>query len=289
MKFAIGTSQRMSKYGFLNTHLKKLEFKKIIKNNNKKIDLIDTASVYGTAEKEIGKFCNSSTKIVTKISKIKSKSIENVLKEINRKIRQSCKNLKSKNLYALLFHDEKDILFFKNTYFKKNFEQIKKKFFIKKIGYSTYNIYNIPEYQKIYKFDIVQFPLNIFSIDQKKIKFLKKIKLKYKIELHARSIFLQGLALQDPMKLTNNFKHLKNKIKLLREFCNHNKIDLYDFLISCIDNLKTINYAVIGISSIAEYKKLNQYKFISKSVYKTSLKKFYIKNQILLDPRLWKH
>lgn len=285
MKFGIGSSARAKKYGFLKAHFKKAEFIKIIKRYNSKINLIDTAPSYGSAEKEIGKFSDSKMRIVTKISKIKSKGTESALKEIVLKIRKSLKNLNNKKPYALLFHDENDILFFKDNYFKKEFNLIKKRFLINKIGYSTYDAYNLGKNQKIYKFDIVQLPLNIFSINEKKVKYLKKIKLKYKIELHARSIFLQGIALTNLKIVPNN---LKKKILLLKNFCNLKNINIYDFLISCLDNLKVLDYAIIGATSKNEYKNLIKYKFVKNINYVNCRKKFFIKNQKLIDPRYWK-
>ena len=61
---------------------------------------------------------------------------------------------------------------------------------IKKIGISIYSYENILKLYKLIKFDVIQAPINIF--DNRCDKFGKFI-LNNNIEVHARSVFLQGL------------------------------------------------------------------------------------------------
>ena len=72
--------------------------------------------------------------------------------------------------------------------------KIKKIGLVKKIGFSVYKSLDLKKFIKLYNFDIIQFPFNVFDqrILQKKIQYMLKSK---KIELHIRSIFLQGLLL----------------------------------------------------------------------------------------------
>ena len=67
--------------------------------------------------------------------------------------------------------------------------------YIKKFGVSVYSIYELENILKIFTPDIVQFPVNVFNQSFFEENLLKKLKKK-KIELHARSIFLQGLLLK---------------------------------------------------------------------------------------------
>ena len=60
-----------------------------------------------------------------------------------------------------------------------------------KIGVSVYDKKDINKILLKYKFDIIQLPCNIF--DQRLIFDGTLDKLKKNIELHARSIFLQGV------------------------------------------------------------------------------------------------
>ena len=55
-----------------------------------------------------------------------------------------------------------------------------------------------------------------------------------------------------------------------------------------MDNLKVLDYAIIGLTSKNEYKNLTKYKFIKNIDYVNCSKKFFIKNQKLIDPRYWR-
>ena len=71
----------------------------------------------------------------------------------------------------------------------------------------------LEEILKIFKPDIIQCPINIFDNRLTKNNFLKRFSDKG-IEIHARSIFLQGLLLQDGNKIPEikNYK-IKSVIK----------------------------------------------------------------------------
>ena len=70
-----------------------------------------------------------------------------------------------------MFHSEKDVSLLKDYKFKRQILNFKKKGIIKKIGISCYDINKIPLYLEIFKFDVIQFPLNVFSINKKNLIF----------------------------------------------------------------------------------------------------------------------
>jgi aryl-alcohol dehydrogenase-like predicted oxidoreductase len=282
MKFGIGTAQFIENYGILKTNINKREFRKIINKFNKKIDLIDTASSYGESEKFIGNNCNKKYKIITKLDKIKSKRPDIIINEINYKLKNSLKNLKSKNVYCLLIHSEADIKLFNNKKIKNHINILKKKKIIKKIGISIYDISKLNNYLKVYDFDIVQIPLNIFSINNKIIEKLRKLKKKYKFEIHVRSIFFQGIIFKNLKNLPNVIKHLKKNIEVLHKNSKIYNTTVYNFAISSIDNLKIAEYAIIGISNNKDFIKLKKYKKIK--IKKIDIEKISA-NNLLIDLR----
>lgn len=282
MKFGIGTAQFIENYGILKTNINKSEFKKVINKFNKKIDLIDTASSYGESEKFIGNNCNKKYKIITKLDKIKSKRPDFIINEINYKLKNSLKNLKSKNVYCLLIHSEADIKLFNNKKIKNYINILKKKKIIKKIGISIYDISKLNNYLKVYDFDIVQIPLNIFSINNEIVEKLRKLKKKYKFEIHVRSIFFQGIIFKNLKNLPNVVKHLKKNISVLHENSKIYNTTVYNYAISSIDNLKIAEYAIIGISNNKDFIKLKKYKKIK--INKIDIEKISTKN-LLIDLR----
>ena len=263
MKFGIGTAQIKQKYGILKKKTNLKDLKSIFKKFNRKIDLIDTAPSYGLAEKFIGRYNNKNYKIVTKLNKIKKKKINGIIDEINLNLEHSLKNLKAKKIYCLMLHSEDDIKIFKEKKIKLFFEKLKKKKIISKIGISIYNMENLNHYLKIYNFDVVQIPLNIFTIRDNLIKYLKKLKKIYKFELHVRSIFFQGLIVENNKKIPKRFNYMKKKISLIKEISTLYRSTVYDVAISSVVNLKIANYIIIGISNYNEYLRMYKYKKVN--------------------------
>ena len=167
MKFGIGTSQFIKNYGFFKNKAKIKNLIQIIKKFSNKIDLVDTAPSYSLAESYIGNYVNKKTKVITKISKSYSNNTLNQNLKINRSFKESLKKLKKKKIYAILFHHIDDLNNIRSKKIRSNLDYLKKTF-VRKIGFSCYNIYDIERYLKFYKFDIIQFPLNIFDISKKK-------------------------------------------------------------------------------------------------------------------------
>jgi aryl-alcohol dehydrogenase-like predicted oxidoreductase len=284
IKFAIGTSQYIKNYGLLKKSIKKKNFLQIIQKKIKNVNLIDTAPSYNNVEKIIGNYSNKNLKIITKFNKTNSKEINKKFEEIKEGFLESLINLDKKRIYAVLFHHREDIKILKNIAIKKKFNLLRKNLKLK-VGFSSYDINNIEKFLKIYKFDIIQIPLNPFNINKKKILFLKKLKKKYKLEIHVRSIFLQGLGLQKISFFSKKFNLLKKRIIKIDNVAEKYKISRYDFYISLIQSLNIVDYVIIGMASkkdLNSIKNINFVKINNKDIYN-----FEIKNKRLIDPRFW--
>ena len=284
LKFGIGTSQYIKDYGLLKKSINKKKFINLIKRRSKNIDLIDTAPSYGSSENIIGKYCDKNFKIITKFNKLKVANNKKKFNELEKGFLKSLKNLGRKKIYATLFHDVNDLNLLKDQDIRNKFNKLIKNSILK-VGFSTYDINKLEKYLKIFKFDIIQIPINPFNINKKKILFLKNIKKKYKIEIHARSLFLQGLSLEETYKLPKKFNSLKNKIIKIDKLIQKYKISRYNFFVSFIKSLKIIDYAIIGMTSKKDFDSLENTKLIrikDKDIYN-----FEIKNKKLIDPRFW--
>ena len=115
-----------------------------------------------------------------------------------------------------------------------------------KIGVSVYS----PEELKIcfneLKLDVVQLPINIFDNRFIKTGWIETLK-KNKIEIHARSIFLQGLI--NLKEWPKYFKKWENKIAYFNNEISKLNISPTKAAISYIKNIKDIDRIVLGISN----------------------------------------
>ena len=147
-----------------------------------------------------------------------------------------------KKFDTLLIHDPLLPLESEWEIVKKILLNYKKKNKIKNIGVSVYNKYELENILKVFKPDVVQFPLNIFfqSFDETYLKKLKKLKIK----LHARSIFLQGLLTLKKSKIPIFFDIWKNHLNRYHEIIRDNKFDIIDFNFNFVLSKKILKVVI---------------------------------------------
>lgn len=281
MKFAIGTAQFIKKYGILKKQLKINELENILRSFNKKINLVDTAPSYDNAEEIIGQNKNRKLKIATKIDYINSNSDRIIKDKVTKSLINSLKKLKTSNIYCLYLHDERDIQILKKKKIKFFFNSLKKKK-VKNIGITVYNLNKLEKYLSIYKFDIVQIPLNILTINKKIIDKLKYIKKKFNVKVHVRSIFAQGLLLEKRIPKNKKFYNLKIFLNKLKPILKNYKCDKYNFFISILDQYKLFDYFIIGINNKRDFFQLTQYE---KTLIRKKDLNYILNNSVSFDLR----
>ena len=284
-KIILGSANFNQTYGIKRNSIKTKEIKKLLNYAlEKKIKLIDTSPLYHQSEKIIGKLNNSRFKIISKIPK-KPKKIKK--KEINKWLRQSVmsslKIKKIRKFECLLLQDAKSLLSENGNEIYKSINSIKKNLFTKKIGISIYEFKILEKILKRFKFDVIQVPLNIF--DQRLIEtgWLKEFK-KRKIEIHARSIFLQGILLLGYNNLPNKLKKFKYIWKNWENWLKENKLSRLQACLSFKKHHKKLDGVVLGLDSKKQLKNIFEYKKVKNFSSMSSLS---VKNEQLTDPRKW--
>ena len=211
MKIALGTVQFGFDYGIANSsgQIQMSEAKKIISYaSDNGIKTIDTAIAYGSSEQCLGKIGMNDFQVVTKLPEI-PKNCGNLKVWAENQLKGSLLNLKINKLSGLLLH-RPDQLFDKD---KRNLWEILQKFkakgYVNKIGFSIYNPDDLTRLCQFYSPDIVQAPYNIFDRRLDESGWLKRLSDE-NIEIHIRSIFLQGLLLMNLNSRMEKFNEWSN-------------------------------------------------------------------------------
>ena len=285
IKIALGTTQFGLDYGINNKRGKITfsEVEKILKlAYENRINMLDTAFAYGNSENVIGSILERQNLKFNIISKLPADILpQEVLSYFN----QSLKRLKQKKLYGYLLHDF-------NT-FKKNrkiwniLKDLKKTQKIKKIGFSLYYPSEIDFlFENEIDFDIVQIPYSIF--DQRFEPYFSKLK-KRKIEIHVRSVFLQGLYFKNPKELSSHFNRIKEKINIIKTISISMNISIASICINFALINKNIDKLVIGVDNsqnlIANIKSLQDFDQVT-SFYK-DLIRLAINDENIILPFKW--
>jgi len=278
MKLALGTAQFGLDYGITN-HSGQVaigEVKNIMNYAKyKDIDTLDTASGYGNSEKILGEIGVNNYQIITKTTPLEN-GVDGVIKSFY----QSLDNLNIEQVDGLLIHNIDDA---KDKRFGELFHKLndlKEKGMIKKIGFSTYTPEQVDFLLENFDFDIIQIPFNVFDMRLIDGGQLKKIK-DNNIEIHARSVFLQGVLL-DFDNLPDYFLTWRRQFSEYRKMVDSSGLSLLEYALNFVLNTQEIDKILVGVDSKKQLIEITQ---AVKSL--DSLESHSISDINLLNPSLW--
>lgn len=103
--------------------------------------------------------------------------------------------------------------------------------------------------------DLVQLPVSVLDKTLLDSGFVERLKSK-DIQIHSRSIFLQGLLLNDPNSLKNNLARLSPTIEKFQAFCRKKNYTPLQVCLNFVLTNNLIDFIVCGFNSYAELKQL---------------------------------
>jgi len=282
-KLAIGTAQFGMDYGISNQKgkVKEDEVEKILDlafENG--INTIDTAKAYGNSEEAIGNYLkkrpNNSWNIITKLSDTKTDLFDQI-KDSNNKLTISPNIVMAHS--ADYFLDRK---------FQSWLSEAKKDLSISKIGVSIYGENEISRVLKSsFKPKIIQLPLNILDTRLYRKGLLSDLN-EIGIEIHARSVFLQGLFYLKGVELKGQFPDVVKNIKRLKTIAAKANLTLPELSLIWLVNLGKVTKVVLGVDSIDQLKVhlKTLKKKVESSIFEEALSMKY-ENEKILNPSLW--
>jgi aryl-alcohol dehydrogenase-like predicted oxidoreductase len=196
MKLALGTVQFGLNYGIANSSGQvSMETANILLSQafEAGIDTLDTAISYGESESVLGLLGVKSWKIITKLPAIPS-NCYNIKLWVKDEIAASMKRLKIRKLQGILLHRPSQLMEDIGPDIYEALEELKKEKLVSQIGISVYHTSELEEILSNYNIDIVQAPLNILDRSLETSGWADKLKSRG-VEIHIRSVFLQGLLL----------------------------------------------------------------------------------------------
>lgn len=279
---ALGSANFCAPYGIMNqgTALEPQAvdaiFKKAILNG---IRTIDTAFAYGDLFSLLkGKPYVPDLEIITKFSVLDN--YDDLLYDLS--------NLQASNrlpnFYGLLVHDPRNLSEADPLRLRAFLDTIRESGLVRKIGISVYDIAEVEKFHNIIVPDLIQIPLNPLNQTFNCTAF-KKYVAEHKIEIHARSLFLQGIllakTLPTPLKdlepLWQKFNNIagaySSRLQVVLSWAmNQGWIDKWVLGVSSVDDLEAI---IQQISSSNNQVATNLFDYLKQSVHP------------LVDPRNW--
>ena len=250
MKLGLGTAQFGLNYGIANKSGK-------VSDNNlhsilsqaklNNISKIDTAWAYGDSEERLGESdLIGDFKIVTKIPL----EIIHTGLSVKHYVNESLSRLGVKKIYSIMFHNPQIVFNEKGTEYFKELHSLKEQGIIEKVGVSVYTLDELERILEKYSIDIIQIPMSPF--DQEFLGALKLLK-RLNIEVHIRSIFLQGLYFIPTAQLDPFFNPVINKINEYIKIKNNLRITTQDFVLGFFKQYQDyIDNILIAVDNIEQ-------------------------------------
>ena len=293
MKLGLGTVQFGLEYGISNTSGKTSlkEVDKILKTALENgIDVLDTAYSYGDSESVIGRCLSEHNdfRVITKTPYFKKQKFSAEDGGIIKKtFYESLKRLKLSSVTGLVIHHTDDALKDGGGFLYERMLELKYKGLVEKIGFSVYTKKQIDKILDLYDFDLIQLPVN--ALDQRLIKSGELEKLKNKgIEIHARSIFLQGLLLMDPDTIHPFFNEIKPILQKYRKFLDLEGLTTVEGAFGFVKEIPEIDYIVVGVNNLKQLKdNMQSFNRTSNNLSIDSFKEFYIDDPKFINPGSW--
>jgi aryl-alcohol dehydrogenase-like predicted oxidoreductase len=166
------------------------------------IDSIDTAIAYGQSESVIGETAQNRFNIISKLPPLPSE-VSNVSEWVLMQVDASLARLNCKSLDALLLHRPQDLVEQHGAELYAAINSLRIKKIIQRFGISIYAPDELDAIIGKFDIDVVQAPLNVF--DRRILGVIDQLTAQ-NIEVHVRSVFLQGVLIVSPKDRPQRFQ-----------------------------------------------------------------------------------
>lgn len=258
MRLVLGSAQFGGCYGITNTRgqVNKSELADIVSAAfYEGIDLVDTAVAYGNAEARLGRCCPKEMKFVSKVPAV-PQGINDIQDWLVQQVFKSLSDLKVSQLYGLLAHDSSQLLGENGKAVRSAFFELRERGVVQKFGVSVYSPAELAVLGDNPMMDLVQAPFSLVDRRLQTTGWLKKLKRRG-VEIHARSIFLQGLLLRSSKTLPEQFRNWQ---KVWREWddwlLRNYPISRIEACLGFVGSFQEIDKLVVGVETVEQLRSL---------------------------------
>ncbi len=295
MKYCLGTVQFGMDYGIHGGQKPSdLSVQHILdKARKNKITNLDTAAVYGDAEKRIGEYIRTMGgdkppfQIVSKMNPavLRDMPREKWRKTVADNIRTSLDNLHIECLEGYLFHDAFSIF---DRAAVETLYSVVEDGYARQVGVSVYTLDEAMKALEYEEISIIQIPYNLMDHRLDAAGFFEKTRKK-DVKVYARSPLLQGLLTMNPADLSEGMQFARPYLEKYRNICNSYGISPLEAAIAYVHGHEGIDYLLFGID---DEKQLDDYIAMKDMTIPNEMREelnraFWSVEDRLVNPMLW--
>ena len=282
-RIVLGGAQLGLPYGILNggETLSREEVARILDTAvDHGIDSIDTAIAYGQSESIIGETSQNRFKIISKLPPLPV-DISNVSEWVHSQVQGSLSRLKCTSLDALLLHRPQDLTGAQGAELYAAIGSLMAEKMIHRFGVSIYSPDDLEGIIGTFDIHVVQAPLNVF--DHRILGVTDQLSA-LNIEVHVRSVFLQGVLVASPKDRPQRFEPWSEHFSLFDEWVRSSGVSAMACCLGFALQQPGIAKLVIGTTSAESLDEIMT--SIPNSVLEVPT---HLQSSVeqLIDPRFW--
>jgi len=256
-KIALGTAQFGFNYGITGgQQVDQNEVRKILKwGRQHGIKVLDTAMGYGDSERVLGQIGVQDFRVISKLPVI-PKGCRSVEDWVIKLVQKSLKQLKLKKLYGLLLHRPEELSGENGDSLNKALKEVHAKGLVGKLGVSIYDPEELERLPDDFILQIVQAPFN--ALDQRLFQsgWLERL-YNQGIEIHVRSLFLQGLLIMNKMQRPKKFERWRYLWDRWDEWLQKEQLSPIQACLWPMSDYLQIDRLIIGVENLQQLQQIS--------------------------------
>jgi len=285
MRLALGTAQFGLNYGIANQngqvpHQEAKEMLQLAAANH--IDTLDTAIDYGESESCLGKLGIQDFKIVTKLPAVPD-GCADINIWVQEQVALSLTRLGVNSIYGLLLHRSWQLLGSSGKALYNAMQALKNSGQVLKTGISIYSPNELEAITKLFPLDLVQAPFNLVDRRLHTTNWLHRLK-DSGVEIHTRSVFLQGLLLMAKPNIPPKFAAWCDLWTKWHEWIANHEISAVQTCLAFPFAFPEIDRIVVGTDSISQ---LEQIINAANNTFLVDLPDLSCDAENLINPAFW--
>lgn len=285
MRVALGTVQFGLPYGIANQggQVTRSEAKAMLDLARAQgIDTLDTAIAYGDSEACLGEAGTEGFRVVTKLPAVPD-DCEDVAEWVHGQIIASLERLKVTSLYGVLLHRPAQLLGRDGDVLFRALQSLKDRGQAKKIGVSIYAPRELDTLTSRYRFDLVQAPFSVIDRRLQTTGWLRRLNHDG-VEVHTRSVFLQGLLLMPESARPEKFSAWSVLWHRWHEWLTEHRISAVQACLAFPLSFTEVHRVVVGVDGQGHLRQIIQ---AATSALPVSLPDIGCEAEQLINPALW--
>ncbi|MBF0127561.1 MAG: aldo/keto reductase [Magnetococcales bacterium] len=251
------------------------------------VRVLDTACQYGGSEEILGSLLppDHPFRIVTKTPAFSGAAITpQDADHLEATFSTSLAKLRARRLHGLLIHSAKDLAKPGGERLFERMQRLQQRGQVERIGVSVYSAGELAGILDRFPVGLVQTPVNI--LDQRWLAGELPARLRaLGVEVHARSIFLQGVLLSDPDTLPPCYASVRPHLRTLRAAILERGLTPLSAALCFVRDLEWVDVTLCGVVDLEQLRPILA--ACGESFDSAFLRRFAWGDEAILNPSLW--